>query len=152
MRVTTIAIVVHAPKTDSYRSSVSLVEVISDEFEIGLLEASWQAGSPDPLESVREFRRKQTEEEGEFGNYVEELLSQPFVANEIQEHGVQWLKSKIRIEKHVQSETEAAKVIAEYAMKVVTKDPEKTDFFLAGPKAMVRIRVFSVNAERQAAA
>lgn len=152
MRVTTIAIIVNAPKTDSYRSALSLVEVISDEFEIGLLEASWQAGSPDPLESVHEFRRKQREEEGEFGNYVEELLSQPFVTNEIQEHGVQWLKSKIRIEKHVQNENEAAKVIAEYAMKVVTKDPEKTDFFLAGPKAMVRIRVFAVSPEKLAAA
>jgi hypothetical protein len=152
MRVTTIAIVVNAPKTDSFKSSLSLVEVISDEFEIGLLEASCQAGSPDPLESVREFRRKQMEEEGEFGNYVEELLSQPFVANEIQEHGVQWLKSKIRIEKHVQNESDAAKVIAEYAMKVVSKDPEKTDFFLAGPKAMVRIRVFSITSDQQAAA
>jgi hypothetical protein len=84
-------------------------------------------------------------EEGEFGDYVEELLSQPFVGTEIQEHGVQWLKSKIRIERYQRTETDAAKVIAEYAMKVVSEDPDKTDFFLAGPNTMVRIRVFPLN-------
>jgi hypothetical protein len=144
MKVATVAIVVRYPQ-ETVTSPLSLVEVLSDEQEINILEASCNAGEEDPLKPVHDFRRRQDEEEGEFGDYVEELLSQPFVGSEIQEHGVQWLKSKIRIEKYQKTETDAAKIIAEYAMKVVTEDPEKTDFFLAGPNTMVRIRVFPLN-------
>jgi hypothetical protein len=141
MKVATVAIVVRFP-VEMASEPLSLVEVLSDEHEIGLLEASCKSGSEDPLEPVHEFRRRQHMEEGEFGDYVEDLLSQPFVATEIQEHGVQWLRSKIRIEQYQRTEVDAAKIIAEYAMKVVSEDPEKTDFFLAGPSTMVRIRVF----------
>jgi hypothetical protein len=150
MKVATVAIVV-CKTPDASTEGMSLVEVLSDEHEIGLLEASCKAGSDDPMEPVHEFRRRQHVEEGEFGDYVEELLSQPFVGTEIQEHGVQWLKSKIRIERYQRTETDAAKVIAEYAMRVVSEDPEKTDFFLAGPNTMVRIRVFSAAENHRAA-
>jgi hypothetical protein len=150
MKVATVAIVV-CKTPDASTEGMSLVEVLSDEHEIGLLEASCKAGSDDPMEPVHEFRRRQHVEEGEFGDYVEELLSQPFVGTEIQEHGVQWLKSKIRIERYQRTETDAAKVIAEYAMRVVSEDPEKTDFFLAGPNTMVRIRVFSAAKNHRAA-
>jgi hypothetical protein len=145
MKVATVAIVVRHPQDAvSNGASLSLVEVLSDEHEIHLLESSCKSGEADPLEVVHDHRKRQHQEEGEFGNYVEDLLSQPFVGNEIQEHGVQWLKSKIRIEKYQKTETDAAKIIAEYAMKVLSEDPEKTDFFLAGPSTMVRIRVFSI--------
>lgn len=146
MKVATVAIVVRYPQDAVPSGAVlSLVEVLSDEHEIHLLENSCKSGEPDPLKVVYDFRRRQVDEEGEFGNYVEDLLSQPFVGPEIQEHGVQWLKSKIRIEKYQKTESEAAKVIADYAMKVIAEDPEKTDFFLAGPSTMVRIRVFSLS-------
>jgi hypothetical protein len=150
MKVATVAIVVRYPQDAvSSAAASSLVEVLSDEHEIHLLESSFKSGETDPLKVVHDFRQRQSEEEGEFGNYVEELLSQPFVGPEIQEHGVQWLKSKIKIEKYQKTEIDAAKIIADYAMKVVAEDPEKTDFFLAGPSTMVRIRVFSLGAAEQ---
>jgi hypothetical protein len=150
MKVATVAIVVRYPQDAvSNGAASSLVEVLSDEHEIHLLESSCKSGEEDPLKAVHEFRQRQLAEEGEFGNYVEDLLSQPFVGPEIQEHGVQWLKSKIKIEKYQRTESDAAKIIADYAMKVISEDPEKTDFFLAGPSTMVRIRVFSLGAAEQ---
>lgn len=144
MKVATVALVVEG-------KTPALVDVISDDHEISLLESSSKAGEANPLEQVYEFRKRQSAEDEQFGEYVEELLSQPFVRSEIQEHGVQWLKSKIRIEEFQKSEVEAANVIAQYAMRILTDNPQKTDFFLAGPKTMVRVRVFSVSRLSQAA-
>lgn len=144
MKVATVALVVEG-------QSHSLVDVISDDHEISLLENSSKSGEGDLLRPVYEFRQKQCAEDEQFGEYVEDLLSQPFLRSEIQEHGLQWLKSKIRIEEFQRTENEAAKIIAEYAMKILTENPEKTDFFLAGPKTMVRVRVFAQKKERAAA-
>ena len=144
MKVATVALVVEG-------QSHSLVDVISDDHEISLLESSCKSGERDLLRPVYEFRQKQCAEDEQFGEYVEDLLSQPFLRTEIQEHGLQWLKSKIRIEEFQRTENEAAKIIAEYAMKILTENPEKTDFFLAGPKTMVRVRVFAQKKERAAA-
>jgi hypothetical protein len=57
---------------------------------------------------------------------------------------VQWLKSRIRIEQFQEDEKEAAKVIAEYAFKIFSEETALRDFFLAGPKAQVRVRVIVV--------
>ncbi len=145
MKVATVALIVQQGQKPS------LIDIISDDHEISLLETSAKSGETDLLRNIQEFRQKQSAEDEQFGEYVEDLLSHPFVRSEIQEHGLQWLKSKIRIEEFQRTENEAAKVIAEYAMKILLENPEKTDFFLAGPSTMVRVRVFSQRAESAAA-
>jgi hypothetical protein len=128
----------------------NLVEKFSDDREIAAFETAMKAGDADPLSTVYTMRDRQAKEDEEFGDYVEELLSQPFVRPEIQEHGVQWLKSKIRIEQFQKCEREATQIIADYAFRLFSENPSRTDFFLAGPAAKVRIRIFtlpSVNEE-----
>lgn len=134
----TIALAVHLPREGGPR----LIDVFSDNREILLLESAVLVGEVDPLQIVYEHRDKQAREDEEFSNYVENLLSKPFLKSEIQEHGVQWLKSKIRIEKYQRDEREAARIIADYAFEVFRAEMEKTDFLLAGPRAEVRIRIF----------
>lgn len=119
-----------------------IIDVLSDDREISLLESGWGSGDGEALGKVYEFRTTQAREDDEFADYVEDLLSQPFVKPEIQEHGVQWLRSKIRIEEFQKNEREAAKIIADYALKVFSGNPERKDFLLAGPKANVRVRIF----------
>ena len=136
MKLGTVALIVEASPR------LKLVEMISDDQEIEMLEESMRSGDPEPLEAILSFRDTQKREEEEFADYIEELLSQPFVRPEIQEHGVQWLKSKMKIEQYQKSERDAAQVIAGYAMKVLEEKPDQTDFILAGPSAQVRVRVF----------
>ncbi len=90
------------------------------------------------------MRERQSKEDEEFGNYLEDLLSQPYVRQEVQEHGLAWLKSKIRIDEFQKAESEAAEVIARFAFDRFRKDQSMTDFLLAGPTARVRIRIFRV--------
>ena len=118
-----------------------VVDTLSDDQEITLAEAAISEGEVEPLKKVQALRAHQAKEDEEFGNYVEELLSQPFVRPEIQRHGLQWLRSKMRIEQYQRSEREATKVIAEYALQVFRDDPKQTDFVLAGPVAQVRVRI-----------
>ena len=143
MKAATIALIVRS----SEKEIPQLVDVLSDEKEISILETGVGSGEPDALARVYDLRSTQAKEDEEFGDYVEELLSQPFVKPEIQQHGVQWLKSKIRIEQFQKNEAEAARVIAQYALKVFTTDPGRTDFFLAGPRTQVRVRIFVVGEE-----
>ncbi len=124
-----------------------LLEQLSDDLEITLLEEALQERMKEPLELIYAHRQRQQEEDEEFGDYVERLLSQPAVRPEIQAHGVQWLKSKLKIESFQKSETEASKIIADFAFRLFREDPDKTDFILAGPVAQVRVRVFQVSAE-----
>ena len=137
MKVGTVALIVRSDGT-----APTLIETLSDDREIAMLEAALGSGENDPLEPVYSLRARQAKEDQEFGDYVEELLSQPFVRPEIQEHGIQWLKSKIRIEQYQKCEGEATQVIANYAFKLFLENPKRTEFFLAGPAAKVRIRVF----------
>ena len=138
MKAATIALIVCSSRGRRHE----ILEVLSDDREISLLEGEVVSGEADPLQRIYDYRTSQEREDDEFADYVEDLLSQPFVKPEIQEHGVQWLKSKIRIEQHQRSEAEAAKIIAEYALKVFSGNTEQTDFLLAGPRANVRIRIF----------
>jgi hypothetical protein len=119
-----------------------LLDVISDEKEIEILDSAVRAGEKDPLQIVLAFRQQQEGEDDEFGEYVEEILSQPFVKPELQQHGVRWLKSKMKIEHFQKKEADAAKIIAGYAFKLFAENPNKTDFIISGPTAAVRIRVF----------
>lgn len=124
-----------------------LLDALSDDDEVKMLERAIERGSEDPIGQVYEHRTKAAEEDEAFGDYVEDLLSRPFLKPEIQKHGVQWLRSKLKIEHYQQSEAEATRVIAAYAFQVFMEDPAKTDFVLAGPRAKVRIRVFTLDCE-----
>lgn len=118
------------------------------EFELALLEQD-----PHPLQRVFEYRAKCSVDEEEFADFVEGLLSQPFVKPEVQEHAVQWFKSRAKIEEFQKSEDTASQVISNYAFEVYRNDTHKTDFFLAGPRSKVRIRIFEIklSAHHQAA-
>lgn len=139
MRAPTIALAVEMKD-----GTPVLLETISDSHEIQLLEQSVQLGVSDPLQKVREHRDKQYREDDEFSDYVEGLLSKPYLKTEIQKYGVQWLKSRIRIEQFQKDEKEAAKVIAHYAFQIFSGKTSLRDFFLSGPKAQVRVRVIVV--------
>jgi hypothetical protein len=129
MKAATVALVVRSP----HGENPELIDVLSDDREISLLESELGSGEADPLQRVYEFRSNQMREDEEFADYVEDLLSQPFVKPEIQEHGVQWLKSRLRIERFQKNEAEAARVIAQYALKVFSEDAGRREFLLAGP-------------------
>jgi hypothetical protein len=125
-----------------------LLEKFSDDREIEVFEQALGVSGGKPLEAVYELRVKQAKEDEDFGNYIEELLSQPFLRPEIQEHGLQWLKSKIKIEEFRKAELQAAQTIADFAFKLFLENPKQTDFFLAGGSAKVRIRVFVLESAR----
>lgn len=125
----------------------NLLGSLSDDREIETFHMAREAGSTDPMDAVVKLREQQKREDEEFGDYIEELLTKPGVRTEIQDHGVQWLKSKMKMERFHKTEKEATAVIAEYAFKVFEKAPEKTEFILAGPSAQVQIRIFVMQSE-----
>jgi hypothetical protein len=136
MRAPTIALAVEMKD-----GSPVLLETISDSHEILLLEQSILLGEQDPLQRIHAHREKQRREDNEFSDYVEGLLSKPFLKVEVQKYGVQWLKSRMRIEQFQKDEEEAAKIIANYAFQIFSGETTRRDFFLAGPKVQVRVRV-----------
>lgn len=137
LKTATVALVVKFREDEP-----SLTTVISDEEEIEVMEAACREGRADPLVAICEHRSQREKEEEEFSEYVEELLAQPFLRKEIQDHGVQWLKSKLKIEDYQRAEAEAAQVIADYAYRLYQQNRGLTDFFLTGPNTRVRVRVF----------
>ena len=147
MKTATVALVVRFEDKNP-----KLVETISDDREIHIFETACEKGTSDPIEELMLFRRLQVKEEEDFGEYVEELLCQPCVRTEVQEHAVKWLKSKIRIDQFQKSESDAARIIADYAYRIFRDSPEKTDFMLVGFTAKVRIRVFVLSEAVQHAA
>jgi hypothetical protein len=130
-----------------------LTETLTSAEEILELELALINKEPEPLKRVLEFRERQKAEDEEFADFVEGILSQPFLKPEVQEHAVQWFKSRGKIETYQKAEDEASTVIARYAFQLFSEDPKKTDFMLAGPKARVRIRVIDLTSysENQAA-
>jgi|GEM_PF-857436 len=119
-----------------------LIEVISDETEVSLFEMASALHEPYPLDRVYQHRMRLSKEEHAFADYVEDLLSQPFQRQEIKDHGAQWLKSRLRIQEFQRNEGEAAKIIANFAFQIFCQDPDKTDFYLKGGAAEVRVRIF----------
>jgi hypothetical protein len=122
-----------------------LTETLTSAEEILELEMALIDRDPEPLKRVYSFRDRQKGEEEDFADFVEGILSQPFLKPEVQEHAVQWFKSRTKIETYQKAEYEASRVIAQYAFQVFSGDPRKTDFMLAGPKARVRIRVIDLS-------
>src|SRR4051812_4735027 len=98
MKAATLALII------KYQGELpSLIDVLSDEREIEIFESNARETRTDDevaLSAVYEHRMTQSQEDNEFGDYIEELLSQPFVRPEVQEHAVAWFKSKIRIEQY----------------------------------------------------
>ncbi len=121
-----------------------LCEALTSADEILELEMALMNSDPDPLKRVHDFRQRQMMEDEEFADFVEGLLSQPFVKPDVQEHAVQWFKSRAKIEAYQKAEDGASRVIAMYAFEIYQSNPGRTDFFLAGPKAKVRIRVIEL--------
>ncbi len=148
MKASTVALIVQS----SPQGDVELLDVLSDEKEINILENQVGQGQKNPLKQVYDYRTQQEREDQEFADYVEDLLSQPFIKPEIQQHGVQWLKSKIRIEQYQKQEADAARIIAQYALKVFAEDSKKTDLMLASVKAQVRVKIFVVSQDQVSAA
>jgi len=139
MKMSTVALII------SHEAGVtSLLDTLSDPEEIEFMNLSIRAGDHNPLEHLYELRARKVKQENDFGDHLEELLSQPFLNPEIQSHGIRWLKSQIRIETYHKTERDAVKIISEYAYKIYQEDPDKTDFFLASTNSQVRIRVFTV--------
>ena len=124
---------------------IILADTLTDSDEILEFELAVKEGDPEPLNRVTNFRSKQLAEDEEFADFVEDLLSQPFVKPDVQEHAVQWFKSRTKIEAYQKAEDEASRVIAQYAFQIYQGDPSRTDFMLAGPKAKVRIRIIQIN-------
>lgn len=122
-----------------------LTETLTSAEEILELELAMMNRDPEPLKRVEEFRSKQTYEEEEFADFVEGLLSQSFVKPDVQEHAVQWFKSRAKIESYQKTEDDASRVIALYAFQVYSADPSRTDFMLAGPRSKVRIKVIDLD-------
>jgi hypothetical protein len=117
------------------------VDTLSDERELLTLENAVTEGEEFPLELVYAFRERQQSEDEVFGDYVEELLSQPFVRPEVRDHGVAWLKSRLKIEQYRTQEREAAQVIAEFALQKYWQNPKLEDFQLTGEGVQVRVRI-----------
>ncbi len=133
----TVALVVQLEGAEKKLSAI-----LSDEREIRYFESLVVSGEKEPLQRVFEQRERTIKEEEEFGDYVEELLCRPFLRSEVQQHALQWMKSKIRIEQYQRQEAEAAKIIAEYAYQLFRDDTSRTDMILKGPSAQVRVRIF----------
>ena len=139
-RIGTVALVVRFEG-----EQVNLIETLADNQEIELFEAALKEGSKDPMKYIEQHRQRQDAEDETFGDYVEQLLTQPFIKAELREHGINWFYSRMRVERYRRHEQDAAKVIAEYALKVYRDAPDREEFILAGPRAKVQIRIFSVN-------
>ena len=122
-----------------------LVESFSDAREIAILETTIEKGVEDPISCIQHYRLEKKREEEEFADYVEDLLSKSAVNPEVLEHGVQWFKSRVKIEEFRKQEVEAATVIAGYAFQIFMQNIQRTDFILAGPSAQVRVRVFVID-------
>ncbi len=139
MKTNTIALVVSIQN-----SHPVLLDILSDEQEIHFVETALRAGETHPLELIYENRAKIAQHDEELGNHIEDLFSERCLKLEIQEHAIQWLRSKIKIEQYQKAEKEAAQVIAAYAFQIFQCDRSRVDFFLAGPNSQVRVRIFEL--------
>jgi ATP-dependent Lon protease len=136
MKAGTVALVVRMEG-----SQTQLVETLSDAQEILVLETALKKGDRDPLAHVQQLRELRQGEDEQFADYVESILIYPFVKADIRKQGLDWFRSKLRIEHYQKSESEATKVIAQFALKIYQEDPKRESFILAGPRAQVNVRI-----------
>ena len=95
MKTTTLALVI------MHKAELPvLLETLSNEHEILFMEEALRAGEVNPLEQIYEIRAIEAKQEDELGNSIEDLLSHAFLRPEIQQHAIQWLRSKIKIEQY----------------------------------------------------
>lgn len=147
MNTGTLALVIDVSDSENVR----LRDVLSDQEDIDVLQEAVESGNADPHRFVLEERKRREQEDEDFGDYVEALLCNPFLRSDVKDHGLKWLKSKVRIEQFRRSEEDAATVIAEFAFKIFENDRSKVDFFLAGRESEVRVRVFALRGQPQEA-
>ena len=140
MKIGIVALVVRFDQTQPV-----LLEAVSNENEIAALDTAIQAGSSDPLAVMHSYREKSQREDEEFGDYVEGILTQPFLKPEVRDHALAWFQSKLKIETFNRQEIEATKVIAQYALKILLEHPDRRDFVLTGNQAAVRVRIFELS-------
>ena len=93
-KVGTVALVVQISQ-----ESKNLVEALTDHEEIALFGVRVKSGDHNPLHTIRSLREQHQKDDEEFGDYIEDILCQPFVRSELKEQGVRWFKSKAKIRK-----------------------------------------------------
>lgn len=143
MKPYTVALVL-AGATETDDAASKLLEVLHDPYEIDYMETALKTADSQALQQIYSQREKRREKENEFGNHLEELLSQPHVNPELRRQGLQWFRSKIKTDSDEKKEKDAVQVISEHALQMYQSDPTKLDYFLMGPNSQVRIRIFTV--------
>jgi hypothetical protein len=118
-----------------------ILESVSDDPEILLVEEALAEHHPDPVMAVRQRRQEQENEEEAFADYIETLLSAATCGIQIQRHAALWFRSRIDLEEYRRAEIEARRVIVDFAFRLYCEDPSQTDFTLAAPHAEVRILI-----------
>ena len=146
-RMGTVALVVRFQKD----GTPLLIEALSDDQEISVYESGMVEGDCNPLAMVYGFRERQRIEDEAFGDYVESLLSKPFLNREIQTQAMNWLKSKVKVEDYHKSEVEATRVIAGFAYRLLQENPDRREFVLSSTHAQVKIRIFELPETREEA-
>jgi hypothetical protein len=116
-----------------------ILESVSDDPEVLLVEEALAEHHPDPLMAVRQHRQEQEDEEEAFADYLESLLSAPACGIQLQRHAVLWFRSKMDLESHRRAESEARRVIVDFAFRLYCEDPSQTDFVLTSPQAEVHV-------------
>ena len=126
---------------EQQRDEQVLRDSFSDQDEIDLLLEAISQKEKNPLEIVHRFRQNRAREEEEFGDTVEALLLRPFLNMEIREHGINWFRSRIRMEEFRKTEENARKILTSYAFVLFQSNPELKDFTLQGRVAAVQVCV-----------
>ncbi len=126
----------------SHAGAPVLVEFVSEDSEINWVEVAVHGGEKNLIACLFEYRAQLENEENQFADYVEELLSHPFLRKKIQRQGVQWFKSRIKIHQYQQAERKAMQFIVDYAYKIFLTQPHQRDFVLTTSTHQVRVRVF----------
>ena len=103
------------------------------------------------IKTLEDYRDKKEKENQQFEDYVEQLLSHPFLKPEIEKHALSWMHSKIRVEAYEQEERKAARVIGNYAFQLFQKSPQQSEFLLNGKDSEVRVFVYTFNLKEQVA-
>ncbi len=127
------------------KGSPVLLESLSDEREVEFVESALQEGHPDPVWALQQRRKLQRKEDEEFADYIEGLVCEPFCRLEVQGHAAQWFQSRLQLEQFQNTEAEARRIIAEFALKVFQDDPSRLEFVLAAPSAEVQVRIHLVS-------
>jgi hypothetical protein len=126
------------------QGSPVLRDTLTSDSEIEFLIASMAKGELDPLGEIHRYRSHVEQQQTIFGDYVEDLLSKPFVEGSLQQQALKWLGAKIKIDQFQLQEKAAAKIISDYAYKLFKVEPAKNDFFIESAHFRIRVRIFTL--------